>query len=223
MEVLECIKKRRSIRNYLEKPVVWDDIAHILEAGRYAPSAGNIQNWKFIVVLDKEKRSTIAEATKSQLWMETSPAYIVIIAEPVKSERYYGNRGKEFYTKQNCAAAAQNMLLEATNLGLGSCWVGAFDANKVKSILGIPEEAEPQIILTIGYPDEVIPEPTRFPLEVLTYFNSWRSKIRDVPAYFHYYSVHLNKGLKKGKETVEKTGKSIAEKTKQLVNRFRKE
>jgi nitroreductase len=219
MDLLELIKTRRAVRKYLKKPVPWDDISNIAEAGRYAPSAGNLQNWKFIVVLDPDKRKALAEAALKQYWMETAPVHIVIIAEPQKAERYYGTRGERLYSVQNCAAAAQNMMLEAHNIGLASCWVGAFDEEMVKRALMIPPEARPQIILTIGYPAEQPEKPAKHPQEVVTWYNKWRGKIKDVPGYFGYYSVGLQKGLKKGKETVKEHGKRLIEKAKQRLKK----
>ena len=219
METFECIKIRRAVRKYLNKPVPWDDISNIIEAGRYAPSAGNLQNWKFIVVLDKDKRKAMAEASLKQFWMETAPVHIVIVAEPQKAERYYGKRGERLYSVQNCAAAAQNMMLEAHNLGLGTCWVGAFEEEMVKRTLNIPPEARPQAIITIGYPAEQSEKPAKLPPETVMYFNKWRGKIKDVPGYFGYYSVGIQEGLKQGKEAIKKHGKKLIEKAKEKLKK----
>jgi len=222
MDTLECIKTRRSIRKYLDAPIPWDLISNILEAGRYAPSSGNLQNWKFIVVLDKGRKENIAEACLKQSWMTQAPVHIVVCAEPKKAERYYGIRGERLYTVQNCAAVAMNMLLEAHNQGLGGCWIGAFDEDMVKRALAMPEEARPQVILTIGYPDEKVPVPTRFPLEPMTYFNRWRGRIRDAPTYFGYYGPKIQRGIKKGEELIRKHGKKISEKTKEVAKKIHK-
>ena len=219
MEVLECIKSRRAVRKYLEKPVAWDDVSNIIEAGRYAPSAGNIQNWKFIVVQEKDKKRAIADACLKQYWMETAAVHIIICAEPQKAERYYGKRGERLYSVQNCATAAQNMMLEANNLGLGSCWVGAFDEDMLKRILVLPPEVRPQIILAIGYPAEQPDKPAKLPPEVVMYFEKWRGRVKDIPGYFGYYSVGLQKGLKKGKEAVKKHSKKLVEKVKEKLTK----
>jgi nitroreductase len=219
MDTFECIKTRRAVRKYLDKPVPWDDVSNIIEAGRYAPSAGNIQNWKFIVVQDKDRRREIAEACLKQLWMQTAPVHIIVVSEPQKAERYYGKRGERLYSVQNCAAAAQNMMLEAHNLGLGACWVGAFEEDMVKRILLIPPEARPQIILTIGYPSEEPDKPAKLPAEVVMYFEKWRGRVKDIPGYFGYYSVGLQKGLKKGKEAIKKHGKKLVEKVKEKLSK----
>ena len=117
MEVFEAIRTRRSIRKYKDKPVPFDDIVTIMQAGKYAPSAGNLQNWKFIHVKTDEKREAIAKACMGQDWMEQAPVFIVVIAEPEKAERYYGTRGARLYTIQGCAAAIENMLLTDHSLG----------------------------------------------------------------------------------------------------------
>ena len=78
MDVFECIRTRRSVRKYLPKQVEWDKVGMILDAGRYAPSAGNLQNWQFLVVIDEDKRKQIAEVSARQFWMAQAPIQIII-------------------------------------------------------------------------------------------------------------------------------------------------
>ena len=120
MNVFECIRTRRSIRKYKDKPVPWDSIVEILQAGKYAPFAGNILNVKLIVVKSEDKRKAIAEACLQQYWMQDAPIHIVVVGEPEKAERYYGVRGSRLYTIQGAAATVQKMLLTANSLALGS-------------------------------------------------------------------------------------------------------
>ena len=212
MDTFECIKTRRSIRKYLDKPVPWDDIHAVVEAAMYAPSAGNLQNWKFIILLERGLKKKIAEAALQQYWIEAAPVVIVVCAEPGKAERYYGVRGERLYTIQNCAAAIENMLLAANARGLGSCWVGAFEEDAVTRALSIPENEgiRPQAILTFGYPDEKPEMPRRFTIETLLYFNKWRGVMKSVPLYLGYWGESLKKNLKeKGEEIVEKVKKKI--------------
>ena len=84
MEVFDAIRTRRSIRKFKDKQVPWDNIVTIMQAGKYAPSAGNLQNWKFIHVKSDEKRKAIVNACMQQEWMEVAPVYIVVVAEPKK-------------------------------------------------------------------------------------------------------------------------------------------
>ena len=93
MEVFECIKTRRAVRKFEKKEVTWDNVSMILDAGRLAPSSGNIQNWKFIVALDEGKRKAVAEACLQQWWIADAPVIIVIVGEPAKGKRFYGKRG----------------------------------------------------------------------------------------------------------------------------------
>ena len=218
-DILELIKSRRSITKYLPKPVEWEKVSRLIDAARHAPSCGNLQNWKFIVVLDAEKRKAIAEAALQQYWMAQAPVHIVVCAEPEKAERYYGIRGERLYTIQNCAAAVQNILLEAQSLGLGSCWIGAFDEEMVKKTLTVEEFARPQAIVTIGYAAEVPPKPPKYPLNAITFFNYWRNVVRDPARYMREYAVIWQRSIQKGKETVKK----VAEKVKEQITPTTKE
>ena len=87
MEVFECIRTRRSVRKFLQMPVEWDKVGAILDCGRYTPSAGNLQNWQFMVVIDPDKRKKIAEAAAQQYWMADAPIYIVICIKPEITEK----------------------------------------------------------------------------------------------------------------------------------------
>ena len=209
MDVMEAIKKRRSVRKYLDVPVEWDKIGEVLEAGKAAPSSGNIQNWKFVVVNDKEKRRKIAQACLQQSWMANAPVHIVVVAEPEPAVMHYGVRGERLYTVQNCAAAVENMLLAATSVGLGSCWIGAFDEDMLKRAIGCTERVRPQAVVTIGYADERPPEPTEYTLEDVTYLNKWKTGctvMREPDIAMGYYSSKVEKAVDSGKGFLEQLG-----------------
>ena len=222
MEVMDCILSRRSVRKYLDKQVPWDSVSNVLDAGRLAPNAGNLQNWKFICVLDQGRRTAIAKASANQLWMAKAPVHIVIISDPDKSERYYGPRGKKLYSTQNCAAAATNMLLAAHNLGLGSCWVGAFDTEAVKRATGCPKEVIPEIIITLGYANEKPVEPTKFSIENVVYLNKWRGKIANAAQYLMYYAPTVQATVKKGQRLAKKGSSMAAEKAVEIAKKIKK-
>ncbi|MEM3126846.1 MAG: nitroreductase family protein [Candidatus Woesearchaeota archaeon] len=219
MDTLSAIAKRRSVRRYKNVPLEWEKLSLVLDAGRLAPSAGNLQSWKFIVVQEQSRKNEIAEACLEEMWIAEAPAVIVICAEPEKQEHYYGIRGERLYSIQNCSAAAQNMLIAATALGLGSCWVGAFDENKVRDILAIPTEIRPQIIITIGYAAEQPEEPQKYPPETVVYFESWRGKIKDVPFVMGWYSIKMQQMMDKSKQMAMKAGKSMVEKAKEMIKK----
>ncbi len=212
-DILDIITSRRTIKQFLPKFVSWENITKVIDAARHAPSCGNIQNWKFVLVYDPTQKQKIAEAAYEQYDIAMAAVLILVCAEPEKAERYYGLRGERLYTVQNCAAAVQNMLLEAHSLGLGSTWIGAFDEDIVRSLCSIPEEIRPQAIVAIGYPKEVPEKPPKYPLETLVYFGAWRRKMRDPSKYMLDYATILARKAGAAKEAM----KSVVEKTVSAV------
>lgn len=207
MDVFDAIKKRRCVRKYLSVPVEWEKVGKVLDAGRMAPSAGNLQDWKFIVVLDPDKRKEVSEACMQQYWMNAAPVHIVICGEPGKVKRFYAERGEKLYSIQNCANAAQNMFLAATALGLGMAWVGAFDERMLKRALSIPDTATPYNVLVLGYPDESPGEPAKYTLENVVFLERWGNRVKDVVELTGEYSEYVKKALLKAKKLVEKITK----------------
>lgn len=204
MDVYECILTRRSIRKYKPMPVEFEKIGYILEAGKAAPSSGNLQDWKFILVTDAGTRKLIAAACLQQHWMADAPIHIVVCAEIEKNKQFYGIRGERLYTIQNNAAAIQNMLLMAHAQGLGTCWVGAFEEDMLKQAVGIPDKARPQAIITIGYADEIVPAPMEYPIENIVYIEKFGNKMKNVNDYAGYYSDYVQKGIKSGMNILKK-------------------
>ena len=194
MDTLECIKTRRSVRKFKDKAVEWEKVVNILHAGRLAPSAGNLQNWKFIAIREEENRKKIAEAALQQKWMEKAPVHILIIAEPEKAQRFYGVRGERLYTIQNCAAVAENMLLAAHAQGLGACWVSAFDEDTIRRAVNLPEDAIAHAIIVIGYSDENPVMPPKARIEHITYIERWWNRRKIAP--YGWYSLYVEKGAK---------------------------
>ena len=215
MDVFDAIRTRRSVRKYKDQNVPWDNIINILHAGRLAPSAGNLQSWKFIVVKDDKKRSSIAKACVEQEWMEVAPIHIVVLAEPKKTERHYGTRGGRLYVIQECAAAIENMLLTAHSLGLGACWVGAYDEDEIWRILGLPEEISVQGIITIGYADETPEPPPKKRIEHIMYFDRWWGRIETPRTHLGWLSVANMRAVYEGKKFAKKVHKKIKDKVKE--------
>jgi len=176
MDVFECIKTRRSIRKYLPDPVKEEDLVKILDAARWAPSAGNLQPWEFIIVRDPEKKKAIARAALNQDFIAEAPIVIVVCANIPRTSSVYGTRGATLYCIQDTAAAIQNMLLAAHALGYGTCWVGAFRENEVKKILHIPEEVRPVAIIPLGRPGERPYPRRRYSLTEIVYEEEYGRK-----------------------------------------------
>ncbi len=150
MDVFEAISKRRSIRKYKSAEVEDEKLQKILESARIAPSAANRQEWKFIVVKDAETRQNLVEASYGQKLVGEAP--VTIAACSTESERVMPC-GQYAYTV-DLSIAVSFMILEATELGLGTCWLGAFDEGKVKEVLDIPGDIRVPAMFTLGYADE---------------------------------------------------------------------
>jgi nitroreductase len=223
METVECIKTRRSVRKFSDKPVPWDNIATILDCGRMAPSAGNLQSWKFIIVEDKGPKEEIARACVDQLWISNAPYIIVVVSEAEKMKRFYDLRGDRLYSVQSCAAAVQNMLLAAHDLGLGACWVGAFDEEKIKTILSCPAETRPQAVIPIGYSAENPVKPNKFPIEIVAYRRCWRGRVYDVDKLVYgVYSPRIERAIAKTAEAIKRAPQHIAKHSRKIVEHMKK-
>jgi nitroreductase len=164
-DVFDCIRERRSCRKFKDEFVPRATISRIIESGTWAANAGNIQPWKFIVVLNDQVKSRLAHAS-NQKWINGARVMIAVIADKSKSEKKFGERGSDLYCIQDTAAAMQNMMLAATALGLGCCWVGAFDESKVAEALEIKDnDLRPVAMLALGFPNAEPKASIREPLE----------------------------------------------------------
>jgi len=212
MEVFECIVTRRSIRNYEKKDVPNELIGQMLEAAVRAPSAGNIQPWEFIVVKDIEIKKELAMAALKQRHIQEAPVVIIVCADPEKSADKYGERGKSLYCIQDTAAAIENMLLTANSLGLGTCWIGAFEGGKVRSVLNIPQKLKPIALITVGFPRgyEKPTKTSKIPFENVTYIDKYGegfSWIHDYGSDWKYKLEPLEKHIEKIKKRLSEKGK----------------
>jgi len=149
MTVIDAIKTRRSVRKYKPTPIEDEKLIAVLEAGRLSPSARNQQEWRFIIVRDPALKQKMYEAAE-QPSVESAPAVLVAIATG-DIQMMCGGHTSAIDT----SIAFTSMLLRAWELGLGTCWLGRFDADKVKADLALPESETVIAITPIGYPDEV--------------------------------------------------------------------
>lgn len=154
MDVLEAIKGRRSIRAFKNRNVSKEIVEKLVDAARYAPSAGNIQPWEFIIVRKAEIKRKLAKAALSQSFIKEATAVIIVCADETRSSHGYGARGKTLYCMQDTAAAIRNILLTAYSLGLGTCWVGAFREEEARETLKIPQGIRPIAMIPVGHAAE---------------------------------------------------------------------
>ena len=171
MDVMEAIKKRYSVRRYQDTAVEKEKLESILEAARLAPLANNKQEWRFIVVRDKDIRQRLMQVAKDQAFVGQAP---VVIACCAKTDSHVMTCGQQCYPI-DVAIAIEHMALKATDEGLGTCWVGAFYEDKVKEILDIPQDIRVVQLLTLGYPVKLKPSPKdRLRLKEIVMYEKWR-------------------------------------------------
>ena len=170
MDVSEAIRKRRSIRKYQARKVENDKIERVLEAGRLAPSAKNLQEWRFIVVRDDGRRRRLAEAAKGQTFVGEAP---VVIAACATMTDYVMTCGQLTYPI-DLAIAVEHMVLAAAAEGLGTCWIGAFYEEEVKKVLNVPPQVRVVALLPLGYPDESPAPRPRKEMEEIVAFETWK-------------------------------------------------
>jgi len=173
MDVFEAIKGRRSVREFKPDPVKDEDLKRILEAGRWAPSAGNCQPSEFVVVKDPSVKRRLATAALEQTFIAEAPVVIVVCANIPRTSRRYGKRGEDLYCIQDTAAATQNILLAAYSLGYGTCWIGAFDDDAVAEVIRVPPGVRPVAIIPLGRQAESPSPPPRRPLNEIVHKNGF--------------------------------------------------
>jgi nitroreductase len=171
VDILDVIRSRRSIRKYKSEAVPDDSIAKILEAGRWAPSGGNIQPWRFVVVKNQTTLDVIRKVSPG--YLGATPMAIAICSDRATAQAKGGRLGRDYLTIADCSMAAENMLLAAHSLGLGACPIKSFSTAALKEILELPEAIEPELILIIGYPDETPKAPPKHPLEKIAFLDKY--------------------------------------------------
>ncbi len=170
MEIIEAIRSRRSIRKYQERAIEPERLMRVLDAGRIAPSAKNLQDWKFIVVRDGEKRRRLAEAAMGQAQVAAAPVVIAACATKPDNIMPCG----QLCYPIDLAIALDHMSLAAVAEGLGTCWIGAFYEDRVKEILGIPAGVRVTSMLTLGYPAESPAARPRKMQEEIVAYDGWQ-------------------------------------------------
>ena len=173
MELLEAIKTRRSTRTFKKQTIPDNAIETIIDAARCAPSAGNIQPWEFVIIKNPTVKKKLAEAALNQSHVEEAPVVIVVCADEKRSSMGYGKRGRTLYCLQDTAAATQNILLAAHSMGLGTCWVGAFNEDEVKDILKAPEGIKPVAMIPLGYANQTARQRGRRLLNQIVHYDGF--------------------------------------------------
>jgi len=181
MALLDLIKHRKSVRDFLDRPVEREKIMMCLEAARLAPSECNSQPWKFIVVDDRELKNKLCEAAFGGIYSINSfckkaPVIVVIISEKSKFIARVGGmfRGTKYYLI-DIGIAGEHFVLQAEDLGMGTCWIGWFNEGGVKSVLNLPRHKKIDILIALGYYDreKMRSGHDREPMDTIASFNSY--------------------------------------------------
>ena len=181
MTLLDLVKQRKSVRDFLDRPVEREKIMTCLEAARLAPSACNSQPWKFVVVDDKHLKNKLCDAAFSGIYSMNSfckmaSVIVVVISEKSKFLARIGEmfRGTKYYLI-DIGIACEHLVLQAEDLGLGTCWIGWFNERAVKSVLNISQHKKVDILIALGYFDKerLGPEHGRESIDKIASFNSY--------------------------------------------------
>jgi len=157
-ECLNQIMTRRSIRKFSSEPIDEKEIEDIVKVGFSAPSAGNRQPWRVVIVTDQEVKNRLSVAAGGQTFLAKAPVVFVVCGVPEESAERYKERGSSLYVLQDTAALTLNILHAAHFLGYGTCWIGAFNEEEVSSIIRIPSNMRPVSMIPVGKIDGNLPE-----------------------------------------------------------------
>ena len=181
MPFLDLLKHRKSVRDFLDTPVEQEKIMMCLEAARVAPSACNSQPWKFIIVDNSQLKNKLCDVAFSGIYSVNSfcrmaSVIVVVISEKSKFIARIGGmfRGTKYYLI-DIGIACEHFVLEAEDLGLGTCWIGWFNERAVKPLLNVPHSKKIDILIALGYYDreKLGAEHDREPIDKITSFNSY--------------------------------------------------
>ena len=171
MDVYEAIRTRQSVRQYKPDQVPDDVLDRVMDAARLAPSAGNKQPWRFIIVTDDAMREQVAEACNGQNYMAQAP--IIIAACGSEEDAYSAMGGYWNALPVDVAIAFDHLTLAAVAEGLGTCWIGSFTEDEVRRLLGIPDDVTVIALTPLGYHEVLPAEKTRKDLAEIVYRERW--------------------------------------------------
>ncbi len=178
MDFDEVVKRRRMIREYdsNRQQIPEKIVTNLIKNAHRAPSAGHTQVQEFIVVKDALTKKKLRKAAVNQEYVEQAPLLIVVCSNTSRSVGRYGSRGREFYSIIDGTFASMLILLSAVNEGIGACFVGAFEDNKVSEILELPKDVKPIGITCIGYPAEKPEKLKRIDVKALVHYEKYGHK-----------------------------------------------
>jgi nitroreductase len=216
MDTIDCINSRRSVRKFQNMRIPEQVLYSILDAANMAPCAGGLQTWRFLIVEEEKSRKLVARAALNQDWIAAAPTIVILCSMPKQLEVEFGKRALELYDMQNTAMAAENLMLAAWNLGVGSTFVSSFVETLLRKEFQIPNNVHIHGIMPLGYTDEMPVGINRIGVEDLVHFEKWGGKTKKelVPISAAVYPEEYE--MKIGEEA-EKLAKGVVEKVKRKV------
>ena len=169
MDVLETIAARYSVRGYRSDPIDDETLGKVLEAARWAPTAANRQAFRLIVIHTESRQEELARIY-GRAWFLQAPLILAVVAVPGEAWRRMDDKP---YDEVDATIAMDHLVLAAASLGLGTCWVAAFDPEAAREVLGLPDDVEPLAFTPLGYPDKARSQTARRPLEELVKYERW--------------------------------------------------
>ena len=170
MRFIELAEKRRSVRGYSSEPVSDADLKEVLQAGALAPTAKNLQPFQFVVVREAATLQALATGYPAPLFREAPVAIVVCVEHEKGWIRPFDEKN---FSEVDAAIAMDHMTLAASDLDLGTCWIGYFDAQPVSKLLVLPESVEPLCMILLGHPNDEPRKKVRKPLEELVRYERW--------------------------------------------------
>lgn len=154
-DLFHCIEHSHTTRNFLNRPIPDEELQEILQAALWAPSAGNLEDWFLYVVTNQDLKQQLAKVCHEQPQVGEAAAVVVVLANTARANDKYQERGAQLFCIQDAACATQNMILAAEALGLGSCWVGAFDEQAVQVLVEAAPHFRAVSLLCLGYAEKI--------------------------------------------------------------------
>lgn len=183
---LDLARNRRSRRDFSSRPVEFEKIVEVVRAATYAPNVGDMQPWHFIIVSDPAAKDAVCDNCPHQSWMRNAPVLIVVCGSIGKVHDFYDQLADRWLT-QTVAAASQNALLAAEQVGLGACWVSSFDEVNLRDVLKIPDGHRPETVIALGYSIETPPDKVLLPLDQVVFLNSFGGKVTEMASVLRDY------------------------------------
>lgn len=171
IDILTLIKTRRSVRSFSNEPVSDETLRQLVEAGCWAPTGSNMQVWEFVVIRDSEKIKKLKSFAPGLF--VSPPALIVVCTDRERAYKKGGEMGRDFVCLFDVAMAAQNIMLLAHSMGLGTCVLRSFDQKAFQILLELPDHVTPELLVTVGTPKFIPQAPPRKSLEEVMHFERW--------------------------------------------------